>query len=70
MPAGAIMEMSKVAHMKSIPIITNHMPACTCLSILDALIAQVLSDISSVLTESVRSQLAAACSLPKLEWSV
>ena len=34
--------------------------ARTCILILDALIAQVLSDISSVLTESVRSKLAAA----------
>ena len=58
-PAGAIMEMSKVMHMKSILIIANHMLAHV-RRYLILLIARVLSDISSVLIERVRSKLAAA----------
>ena len=47
-PPGAIMEMFKVTHMKSIPIITNHMPAQIYRYLMDTLVTQVLPDVSSV----------------------
>ena len=59
---------SKVTQMKSIPIIANHMPTHVYqyLKVLDALVAQVLSDILSVLRESVRSKVAAASTVNDL----
>ena len=48
MPPGAIMKMFKVTHMKSIPIITNYMPAHIYRYLMDTLVAQVLADVLSV----------------------